>query len=101
MVAQWSSLEKPGQAAASSRRQSRGACSTRSVTSEVAGVLPDSGATHLVVDVGDVHAVENIVLEVLRQHASQDVEGDVRAEKQTQTHVHTRTHTQAGTQWSM
>lgn len=78
-------------------------CDVRVQTSEVAGVLPDSGATHLVVDVGDVHAVENVVFEVLRQHASQDVEGDVRAEKQIHRHTYTHIHTHTGrhTQWSM
>lgn len=33
--------------------------------------------SHLVVDVCDVHAVEDVVLEVIPQDPPQDVEGDV------------------------
>ncbi len=56
------------------------ACFTLSSVCACVCVCACARAPHLVVDVGDVHAVEDVVVEVVAHHAPQDVERDVRSE---------------------
>ena len=39
----------------------------------------DSGGTHLVIEIGDVHDVLHIIVEVVAHHATHDIECNVRA----------------------